>query len=769
MRQLAITCTVLAAFTLSVGATADGTAGDDQDTPRQLTLDDIFPTDRVLDVRITLAKKDWDTIRRQSRNIFTALQEKRRVEPIEHPYTYVNASMTIDGVKFPEVGLRKKGFIGSLSSVRPSLKIKLNHSDKEGGIEGLTNLTFNNNKQDGSLLCQFMGYALFNAAGSPAPRCAFAKVTVNGKNLGVYSHVETMRKPLMKRSFGNSKGTLYEGTVVDFHEGWEGSFERKFGKDKRARKKIRKLIKVLQGKDGDTILGSDADGRGWVPTDGELGDTWTAVDFDDSGWKRGRNGAGYDQAPTYRSLLSEPFDFKAEMYKKSASLFLRFPFEIDDLEKVVSNDDLVLRMKYDDGFVAYLNGHRVAASNAPENPQWNSKATRGHDDSAAMRFEPHNISAHKDKLRKGRNVLAIHGLNIAPSSSDMLIVAEIQTNDFDYEKAIGKLVDLDSFYTFWAVEGLIGFWDGYSGNNNNFFVYLNPETDKFHFLPWGADAVFQKFSMLPTNRRAPLSVKTKGLIAHTLYQLKSGRDRYARTLMNVLDKHWDEEALVAEVDRIEAMLRPHLSRSLSRHRRSLSRIRRFIRSRRDDIVAEISDGMPIWTSKPAPPPIIPADPNRGRGADTIWNAAKSGKIATLKEHLAKGADVNRQDEMGVTPLSWAAMAGRAEAVELLINQGAKVNGKNRDGTTPLHGSAFLGRTEIVKLLIKNKADVNFRNTAGETPLAVVSPKWNEEIQGITEFVGGVLGIKVDVEKIEAARPRIADILRKHGGVTGEEF
>ena len=47
------------------------------------------------------------------------------------------------------------------------------------------------------------------------------------------------------------------------------------------------------------------------------------------------------------------------------------------------------------------------------------------------------------------------------------------------EAAIGKLVDLDSFYTFWAVEGLLGFWDRYSGNRNNFFIYLNPEMDKF--------------------------------------------------------------------------------------------------------------------------------------------------------------------------------------------------------------------------------------------------------------------------------------------------
>ena len=124
----------------------------------------------------------------------SALHEDRKTAPIDGPYEYVTADVTIDGVKFEKVGLRKKGFIGSQSTSRPSLKIKLNHTNKKAKIGGLTNLTMNNNKQDSTIVSQVMGYALFNAAGSPAPRTAFAKVTVNGKNHGVYTHVETVRK-----------------------------------------------------------------------------------------------------------------------------------------------------------------------------------------------------------------------------------------------------------------------------------------------------------------------------------------------------------------------------------------------------------------------------------------------------------------------------------------------------------------------------------------------------------------------------------------------
>ncbi len=92
---------------------------------------------------------------KQSRNFFGVQQPKRQFEEVDSPYTYVEASVTIDGVAFPNVGLRKKGFIGSKSTCRPSLKIKLNHTDKKAGIEGLTTLTFNNNKQDNTQMSQF--------------------------------------------------------------------------------------------------------------------------------------------------------------------------------------------------------------------------------------------------------------------------------------------------------------------------------------------------------------------------------------------------------------------------------------------------------------------------------------------------------------------------------------------------------------------------------------------------------------------------------------
>ena len=115
---------------------------------KELKLDDLFPKDRVTEVNIKVSQANWDKLRFQSQNFFTALQPSRQFEPPPSPYTYVEASVSIDGVTYPKVGIRKKGFIGSQDTNRPSLKIKLDHYVKDQAIDGLDNLTFNNNKQD---------------------------------------------------------------------------------------------------------------------------------------------------------------------------------------------------------------------------------------------------------------------------------------------------------------------------------------------------------------------------------------------------------------------------------------------------------------------------------------------------------------------------------------------------------------------------------------------------------------------------------------------
>jgi len=118
---------------------------------------------------------------------------------------------------------------------------------------------------------------------------------------------------------------------------------------------------------------------------------------------------------------------EAAMKGVNASAYVRLPFTIADLSLYNS---LTLKMKYDDGFVAYLNGVEVARRNAPASVTWNSSATAEHLKSDALKYEEIDISSRLGLLRVGQNVLAIQGLNYGANNTDFLVLPELV--DIDY-------------------------------------------------------------------------------------------------------------------------------------------------------------------------------------------------------------------------------------------------------------------------------------------------------------------------------------------------
>ena len=151
---------------------------------------------------------------------------------------------------------------------------------------------------------------------------------------------------------------------------------------------------------------------------------------------------------------------------------------------------------------------------------------------------------------------------------------------------------------------------------------------------------------------------------------------------------------------------------------------------------------------------------------SLIEAAAEGDLDAVKQHIAAGTDLNQKDPNPnggkASALGIAAAFGHTEVAIALIEGGANMNQRDKDGSTPLISAAFLCHTEIVQALLDNGADKNARNNSGSTALEGVEIPW-ALAKGIYDWLDGILfkpiGRPLDYERIQATRPKIAEMLR----------
>ncbi len=371
--------------------------------------DRMFQLDRVLNVEVEIPAASWEKLRFQHPELIAG----KDGAPPPRVYTYFPGTITIDGTKVERVGIRKKGFIGSVTSQNPSLKVDFGEYVGDLEFSGMKRLTLNNNLQDPSRMHQFLTYYLFRKAGVPAPRCNFARVTVNGDYKGLYSHVESIKKPFLARHFQDTSGNLYEGRRSDLRSGWLTTFEKKTNRQQADRQDLEAVARALEREDEQLM------------------------------------------------------------------------------------------------------------------------------------------------------------------------------------EAVEQVVDLDAFFRFWAMECLLGHWDGYAENLNNFYLYRDPSSEKFHFIPWGADEALGDKNMF-LKYKPPASVRAVGYLCRRLYNHPQGRARYRETLKQLLDEVWVEQDLLDLVDRVDNIVTPHFTGPQLLHDRWVKKIKAFIQTRREVVQAELDEPATAW-------------------------------------------------------------------------------------------------------------------------------------------------------------------------------
>ncbi|MFT5526743.1 MAG: hypothetical protein ACI9HK_004723, partial [Pirellulaceae bacterium] len=128
------------------------------------------------------------------------------------------------------------------------------------------------------------------------------------------------------------------------------------------------------------------------------------------------------QATVGLESLDPQSDVAAAMKNNTTSAYLRLPFDVSDKANI---DSLKFQAKYDDGFVAYLNGIEIARRNVSGVAAFDSVASADRTRVEVVDWETIDVSAVLGSLVEGPNVLAVHGLNDSIASLDFFLQTEL--------------------------------------------------------------------------------------------------------------------------------------------------------------------------------------------------------------------------------------------------------------------------------------------------------------------------------------------------------
>jgi len=180
-------------------------------------------------------------------------------------FPWAQGEFTTDGKTYKKVGVRYAGevtYFASSRGLKRPLKIEFNRFDDQQ-FHGLTSLHLHSMPMDPTKGREVLAYAVFRAAGVPAPRTAFAEVTltVPGKYdkeyLGLYALVENVDKRFLEDRFQSDKGLLMKPfqvrTIDHLGDDWDKYKDRYRPQSEPTKEEAKRVIEfarlVNQAKD----------------------------------------------------------------------------------------------------------------------------------------------------------------------------------------------------------------------------------------------------------------------------------------------------------------------------------------------------------------------------------------------------------------------------------------------------------------------------------------------------------------------------------------
>lgn len=164
-------------------------------------------------------------------------------------------------------------------------------------------------------------------------------------------------------------------------------------------------------------------------------------------------------------------------------------------------------------------------------------------------------------------------------------------------EALEKVLDVDRFLTFMALEVLVWDWDGYPLKHNNYRIYHDPATDKMVFMPHGMDQMFWEAN-------GPVFFPHfGGMVARAIMETPQGAKLYRERVKKVFNEVYRLDVVTSRFDTLAKRNRQagaeYGGRWLDSYDANVSDTRRRIVARWNGIKEQIdNEPKPLDFSKP---------------------------------------------------------------------------------------------------------------------------------------------------------------------------
>ena len=230
-----------------------------------------------------------------------------------------------------------------------------------------------------------------------------------------------------------------------------------------------------------------------------------------------------------------------------------------------------------------------------------------------------------------------------------------QADDDTFKQKIAGYLDVDGFLRFAAANSLISNLDSFFGLGHNYFLYLSPKTNQFHFIPWDLDLSFGGFPFASAGDLTEWSVAQpymgKSRLTERILAMKEHNDAYRGHVKALTETTCNTKNMHAQIALMEATIKDAVAKEPAQKGggpggSKKPDVRDFVAKRSESVVAQLegkSKGKPIAMN------FGPGKPGGGPGKGPGFGIGNM-----LAKPILEAADANKDDTISLDEFKTAA-------------------------------------------------------------------------------------------------------------------